>query len=121
MLLITMIFLHIVDDYYLQGWFANAKQKKYWIELPNYSEKYKFDYIVALIMHAFSWTYMVMLPIAASFDSELNFVFYIFFVLNMVIHAISDDQKANKCSINLVQDQTIHILQIIITFLVFCL
>ena len=27
-LLILMIFCHIVDDYYLQGWLASAKQKK---------------------------------------------------------------------------------------------
>ena len=27
LLLLAMIFLHIVDDYYLQGWLASAKQK----------------------------------------------------------------------------------------------
>lgn len=26
-ILFTMIFCHIVDDYYLQGWLASAKQK----------------------------------------------------------------------------------------------
>ena len=30
--LLLMIFCHIVDDYYLQGWLALAKQKKYWQE-----------------------------------------------------------------------------------------
>lgn len=29
-LLIFMIFAHLVDDYYLQGWLASAKQKKWW-------------------------------------------------------------------------------------------
>lgn len=31
-LLLLMIFCHIVDDYYLQGWLASAKQKKWWEE-----------------------------------------------------------------------------------------
>lgn len=29
---LLMIFLHIIDDYKLQGWLASAKQKKYWKE-----------------------------------------------------------------------------------------
>lgn len=29
-LLLTMLFCHIVDDYYLQGWLASAKQKSWW-------------------------------------------------------------------------------------------
>lgn len=27
-ILFCMIFCHIIDDYYLQGWLASAKQKK---------------------------------------------------------------------------------------------
>ena len=119
MILLSMIFCHIVDDYYLQGWLARAKQKKYWRTLPDYFEKYKFDYIVALIMHAFSWTFMIMLPIAKSLNFQLTFTFYVCFVINFIIHAIVDDQKANRYRINLVQDQAIHILQILITFLIF--
>lgn len=30
--LLWTIFFHIVDDYYLQGWLASAKQKSYWKE-----------------------------------------------------------------------------------------
>lgn len=118
MIFIAMIFCHIVDDYYLQGWLASAKQKKYWKELQNYSEKYKFDYIPALLMHAFSWTFMVMLPIAAVFKFNPEIEFFIAFVLNFAVHAITDNAKANAMKINLVQDQTIHIIQIVITFLV---
>ena len=47
LLLLTMIFLHIVDDYYLQGWLASAKQKSYW-EQNAPDELYKHDYIMAL-------------------------------------------------------------------------
>ena len=35
---------------------------------------------------------------------------------NSTIHAIIDDLKANKKKINLVQDQIIHIIQILLTW-----
>ncbi len=45
--LLSMIFLHIVDDYYLQGILASMKQKSWWEE--NAPQRlYKYDYIVAL-------------------------------------------------------------------------
>lgn len=44
MIFLTMIFLHIVDDYYLQGILAQMKQKKFWKEQAP-DVKYKYDYI----------------------------------------------------------------------------
>lgn len=52
-LLFGMLFLHIVDDYYLQGWLASAKQRS-WCEKNCPDEMYKNDYIMALCEHAFS-------------------------------------------------------------------
>lgn len=116
--LLLMIFCHIVDDYYLQGWLSSAKQKKYWQE--NAPEKmYKYDYIWALIMHSFSWTFMVMLPIAYSLSFILNASFLIAFVVNATIHAFTDDLKANKRKINLWEDQAIHMTQILFTASIF--
>lgn len=113
---LLMIFCHIVDDYYLQGWLASAKQKKYWEEnAPD--EMYKHDYIWALIMHSFSWTFMIMLPVALFMNFNVGFEFVMLFVWNVFLHAITDNAKANKKKINLIQDQTVHILQIIATFL----
>ena len=112
--LLLMIFCHIVDDYYLQGWLASAKQKKYWQE--NAPDKmYKNDYIWALIMHSFSWAFMVMLPIAYSLSFSLNGPFLIAFVVNVAIHATVDDLKANKRRINLWEDQIMHLVQIVLT------
>ena len=109
-----MIFCHIVDDYYLQGWLASAKQKKNWQE--NAPEKmYKYDYIWALIMHSISWAFMIMLPIAYGLSFNINIAFLIAFVVNVTIHAITDDLKANKRKINLWEDQIIHLIQIGIT------
>jgi hypothetical protein len=63
-ILLSMLFMHIVDDYYLQGILASMKQKSWWQKLESYKDFYKYDYIVALIMHSFSWAFMVMMPIA---------------------------------------------------------
>lgn len=116
--LLLMIFLHIVDDYYLQGWLASAKQKKYWQE--NAPQKlYKYDYIWALLMHSFSWTFMIMLPIAFNANFEVGIGFVGVFMANLAIHASVDDMKANKRIINLWADQMIHIAQICSTFLLF--
>ena len=113
---LLMIFCHIVDDYYLQGWLASAKQKKYWEEnAPD--EMYKHDYIWALIMHSFSWAFMIMLPVALFMNFNVSFEFVMLFVWNVFLHAITDNAKANKKKINLIQDQMVHIFQIIATFL----
>ena len=117
LIVLLMIFCHIVDDYYLQGWLASAKQKKYW--QANAPEKmYKYDYIWALIMHSFSWAFMIMLPIAYSLSFNINIAFLIAFVVNVIVHAFTDDAKANKRKINLWTDQIIHLCQITFTAII---
>ena len=109
-----MIFFHIVDDYYLQGWLASAKQKSYWQN--NAPDKlYKHDYIWALTMHSFSWAFMIMLPIAYINQFNVGGEFFTLFVLNVIIHGITDNAKANWKLINLWQDQLIHMVQICFT------
>lgn len=116
MLFLSMIFMHIVDDYYLQGILAKLKQKDWWKD--NAPDKlYKYDYIVALLIHSFSWAFLIMLPIAITNFFEVNRIFIIVLIINCLIHMIVDDLKANRKKINLVIDQTIHLLQILITFL----
>ena len=109
--ILLMIFCHIVDDYYLQGILASLKQKKFWKEKAP-EKMYKYDYIWALIVHAFSWAFMIMLPIAFVMNFQIDLLFGIIFGLNVVIHAIIDNEKANKFRINLWVDQLIHLAQI---------
>lgn len=117
-ILFVMIFAHIVDDYYLQGILASLKQKSWWENQKSYKPMYKYDYIVALIMHAFSWSFMISLPI-------LYFGFTkwiaVAIILNTIIHGIVDDLKANKHKINLIVDQSIHIVQIVVTWVLLVL
>jgi len=122
-----MIFMHIADDFYLQGILAKLKQKSYWADPENYPtlltptgikrmEKMRHDYIPSLLIHAFSWAFMIMLPIMILVPGINTGVFYALFAFNMSVHAITDHLKANKLRINLWQDQLIHILQIVLTY-----
>ena len=116
--LILMIFCHIVDDYYLQGWLASAKQKQWWED--NAPDKlYRFDYIWALIMHSFSWSFMIMLPCAFALSFNIGVGYIFFLVLNTLLHALIDNAKANLRVINLWIDQICHLVQIVGTFCLF--
>lgn len=117
--LYLMIFAHIVDDYYLQGILATLKQKAWWRR--NVPQKmYRHDYLAALIAHAFSWSFMIMLPIALAYGFRgLPRHYGSFLIVNMVIHAVVDHQKANRGRISLITDQSIHLIQILVTFMCF--
>lgn len=117
-ILLSMIFCHIVDDYYLQGWLASAKQKSWWHKnAPN--KLYEKDYIMALVMHSLSWSFMIMLPLAISNSFQVSPIFFVIYLTNVVIHAVVDNLKANCLKINLITDQIIHIVQIITTFVIY--
>lgn len=114
---IAMLFCHIVDDYKIQaGVLNNLKQKSWWEE--NYPDKlYRYDYIMGLIMHSISWSFMVMLPIAIYYRFDITNGFIATFIGNACMHGVIDDLKANRHKINLIIDQLIHIIQIICTAL----
>lgn len=114
-MIIFMIFCHIIDDYYLQGILASMKQKRWWKKQSSYNSLYVDDYKMALFMHSFSWSFMIMFPTLLVFNIDFNFVLLIVFILNIIIHAFVDNLKANKLLINLITDQLIHIVQILIT------
>lgn len=115
-ILLAMIFGHLFDDFFLQiPWLANGKQKEWW--RSNVSEvDYLNDYIIAMIAHAFSWTFVMMFPAAMYLDFQIPFIFGIIFLVNVAAHAFIDDQKANARNINLIMDQKAHLAQVVITW-----
>ena len=114
---LAMVYMHIIDDYVLQGILASMKCKSWWEK--NYPDPlYKNDYCTALVMHSLSWAFSVMLPIAVYYKFELSSTFVIMFFVNAAIHNIVDDLKANKKKINLYQDQMIHFIQLFITSMI---
>ena len=122
-ILLLMLFLHIVDDYYLQGILAKMKQKSWWEEHFEKLDYYTSDYIVALIEHAFSWTFMVMTPITVYVlfheDQILKYLYIVFFIANWAIHSYVDHLKCNVHNIHLTIDQIIHVMQVYITWAFF--
>ena len=120
-LIVCMLFLHVVDDYYLQGILASMKQRDWWLKNTPEDKQclYCKDYLMALGMHSFSWTFMIMLPIAISLKFNIGW-WIIAYIVNSAIHSFVDDLKANKLKINLIVDQSIHILQIVTTWVIFC-
>ena len=117
-ILLCMIFCHVVDDYYSQGILASMKQKSWWKN--NYPDKlYKYDYLMALFMHSFSWAFMIMLP-PTVYTMIVGATWYpILYVLNLCVHFYVDNLKANKMKINLIQDQCVHMIQIVGTWLLY--
>lgn len=117
-ILLIMIFLHIIDDYRLQGILASMKQKEWWVKQEGYKDMYKHDYVIALLCHSFSWAFMIMLPIFVSISFKLTPAVISIFISNLLAHALIDDMKANKHQINLIVDQSVHLLQIVLTWLI---
>lgn len=111
-ILVLMLLGHLVADYTLQGWLADGKQESWWKKVcgGKIPDKYKNDYIAALYCHALYWSIFVCAPFYASSG------FLPAIILNTVVHAIVDDLKANQKRISLVQDQLMHLAQILITF-----
>lgn len=113
---IWMLFMHVLDDFRLQGIMAEMKQKSWWEKQDGYNVFYKWDYIPALICHSLSWSFMIMLPLAVYYSFNINEVFISTFFINAIWHGVVDNQKANLRTTNLVIDQSFHLLQIIATF-----
>lgn len=113
--LVLMIFCHIVDDYYLQGILAKLKQRDWWkVNAPQ--KLYRLDYLMAMAVHAYSWAFMIMLPWAIQLHFQPDLFYFIFLAINAATHFAIDDLKANRKMINLSEDQTAHLLQIVITW-----
>lgn len=115
-ILVLMLLGHLVADYTLQGWLADGKQKSWWKKVCGgvIPDKYKHDYVAALLCHALYWSIFICAPFFASkwFLPSI--------VVNTIVHAVVDDLKANKMKINLIQDQLLHLLQIGVTLAVLC-
>jgi hypothetical protein len=59
-----------------------------------------------------------MLPVAFTMSFQINVLFIVVFVANMIAHAMTDNEKANRFTINLWIDQIVHLSQIAMTALI---
>ena len=122
-----------MDDFYLQGPLADMKQIQWWNKKLNdlsndkkdfvrLENLYRYDFLIALFLHGFSWTFMIMsVPMMVMiFTKHLHVVLYIVaFIINWFIHIVEDNFKCNYKTINLIADQTVHVIQVVLTWLTF--
>jgi hypothetical protein len=119
--LLSMIFMHCIADYFLQGCLSGMKQVSFWnSELKRMhatkeqKESYSCDFIAALFCHSFEWSFLVCLPLMlGGFLSGEGF--FVAVLANTAVHMYVDNVKANQHIINLVQDQLAHFGQLILT------
>lgn len=117
---LIMILLHIIDDFVLQPiCLSKLKQKSFWETYVKDDEKYKFDYKVALVIHALSWSIMIHLPLMVIGVGEYSILLSV--IINTIMHAWIDDEKANKLNITLFEDQLLHLIQVGATWAVLTL
>lgn len=113
--LILMLLAHLLADYPLQGWLAQAKARKYWEDSP---KKNRHDYVPALACHALMWAILVALPpSAATMFWGVGNPGRLWFLWGLIpaqalLHACIDHCKATYGYFNLWQDQLIHLAQI---------
>lgn len=116
-----LLLAHIIDDFFLQiPALSNMKQKGYWVKLvPEINKtKYKNDYMMALVIHGFSWSIIVHLLfiLITPYDiAQLS----LSIIIHAVVHLLVDHMKANLGWINLIQDQLIHMIQLGVIWIMF--
>ena len=120
-ILLLMVFCHLIDDFVLQDKFTYLKQKSWWEKTCRDEglsiEKYGKDYVMALFEHSLEWSIAIILPIIFILDVP-GWVLLCSVAINTIIHYIVDNAKSNQLRLNLIQDQLIHFIQIIVTWLV---
>lgn len=115
-----MIFCHLIDDFVLQDKFTYLKQKSWWVKTCNDEglslDKYGKDYMMALFEHSLEWSIAIMLSVIFLCNTT-GWVLLVCVIVNTIIHYIVDNAKANQLRLNLIQDQLIHFIQIILTWI----
>ena len=129
--LLIMVFLHFIADYQVQGILARMKQREWWKAQRMDSEMYSRDYKAALLAHSFEWAFIIQLPFLydiywkcwgwEKFCIMAVSVYTGLLLLNTTVHYLVDNAKANKQTINLIADQTWHMAQVAVTWLVYVL
>jgi hypothetical protein len=118
LVLILMIFMHIIEDFHMQGILASLKSETWWKD--NYPDnKYRYDYIICLLLHSIEWTIFIMfIPFIVNIPTDINMKtgYISLFIINTSFHAYIDNLKANKGRLNLIQDQILHLIQILFTW-----
>lgn len=114
-----MFIAHLIVEFVFQPLcLGKYKEKDWWktqYENGEVPDLYKYDYMMGLLQHSITWSCFQVLPWLLLSDTghKLTLAFFIF---NMVGHYLIDDLKANKKKINLVEEQSLNLIQILTTW-----
>lgn len=123
--LFIMVLAHIIADFNIQNdVIAKFKCKDFWKN--NYPDKlYRYDYIIVLFIHGFTWSIIVSLPLIVYgfiyFGNGANYNILLQILFHTAFHAWIDNAKANLKEINLIQDQILHLLQVVLIWSIYIL
>ena len=118
-ILTMMAFCHVIEDFHIQGILADLKQRMWWknnVTEKAFGHRYDNDYLAALLIHGFEWSFIVHIPLM--YFVGFNTVVLASLCCNALLHAFIDDLKCNRLRINLIQDQLLHIVQISTSLLI---
>lgn len=119
---IFMLLMHIIDDFVLQPiCLSKLKCKEVWTEAnKQYDNLYQNDYLMALFIHALSWAIMIHIPWIVYFlkmNEDCQALIFLSILIHCGMHGWIDHLKANQRKINLITDQSLHLMQIIVIWL----
>ena len=116
-----MFLLHFFAAFNLQlgSGMDKFKQKKWWTDQIGKDDaermkKYGKDYEAAMWCHGMYWSLVVCLPLLMTG----GIAYAVNALIHGFIHALIDHAKANRFSLNLIQDQLLHGMQILCIWMV---
>lgn len=119
LILFTMIFLHIVGEFYLQGMLAKMKKKRWWYRHEP-EDGGRYNHIAALIIHGYSWSFIVHLPFTGlivlcdMFDCMA--VLSLSLLSHAVLHALLANDRINHDFLDFADEQACHVAQVFIVW-----
>jgi hypothetical protein len=63
---------------------------------------------------------MILVPAMILLPTVSSYLLLAAFIINTIIHYWVDNEKCNKLRINLMADQTIHLIQVFVTWIMLC-
>ena len=121
-ILLLVLLLHFIADFNLQigAKLHDMKQKMWWSRQykrlkmeANDTRQYRNDYKCALFIHALVWSLVTFAPLV--YFTKNSYGYLAMIVVNTIVHAKIDDAKANEYILNLIEDQVMHLIQIVLT------
>lgn len=116
-LVLSTVLMHLLADYPLQGILASMKQKSWWKGQTD-DKMYGHDWIATLVCHSAMWGIMTAIPsLVTCFileDWAAGAISILIMLASIVLHGFIDNEKANRHRINLVQDQALHLAQLLL-------